>query len=114
MPEMRAVNDLTAFNGPSMNCDNLLQMPYPVQRGAMESRQYAIFRMPASQRGNLQGIDLAVSLLLQESSSRLQNWTAAYCNIFNCNCSPESWVHKVHELNDKVISFPMAAHPVAK
>ncbi len=114
MPEMRAVNDLTAFGGPSMSCDNLLQMPYPVQQGSMESKQYAIYRMPAGQRGSLEGINVAVSLLLQESSSRLQNWTAAYCNVFNCNCSPESWVHKVYELNDKVISFPLAAHPVAK
>lgn len=114
MPQMRAVNDLTPYGGPSMNCDNLLQMPYPVQRGSMESRQYAIYRLPASQRGRLQGIDLAVSLSLEESSSTLQNWTAAYCNVFNCNCTPESWVHKNHELNDKVISFPLAAHPVAK
>jgi hypothetical protein len=111
MPPMRAVNDLTAFGGPSMSCDNLLQMPYPVQQGTMESRQYAIYRLPASQRSSLEGINIAVSLSLEESSSRLQNWTAAYCNIFNCNCTPESWVHKNNELNDKVISFPLAAHP---
>jgi len=110
MPQMRAVNDLTQYGGPSMSCDNLLQMPYPVQQGAMESRQYAIYRLPAGNRGSLNGINLAVSLLLEESSSRLQNWTAAYCNIFNCNCSPENWVHKTYELNDHVISFPLAAH----
>jgi hypothetical protein len=113
MPQMRAVQDLTPFGGPSMSCDNLLQMPYPVQRGSMESKQYAIYRLPADRRGQLQGIDLAVSLSLEESSSRLQNWTAAYCNVFNCNCSPESWVHKNHELNEKIISFPLAAHAVA-
>lgn len=111
MPRMRAVNDLSAHGGPSMSCDNLLQMPYPVQRGGMESRQYAIYRLPANQRGNLQGIDIAVSLALEESSSRLQNWTAHYCNIFNCNCSPDGWVHKRHELSERVISFPLAAHP---
>jgi hypothetical protein len=110
MPQMRAVNDLTQYGGPSMSCDNLLQMPYPIQQGAMESRQYAIYRLPAAQRDRLQGIDIAVSLALEESSSRLQNWTTAYCNVFNCNCSPESWVHKTYELNDKVISFPLAAH----
>lgn len=114
MPQMRAVNDLTAYGGPSMNCDNLLQMPYPVQRGSMESRQYAIYRLPASQRGSLKGIDLAVSLRVEESSSALQNWTAKYCNFFNCNCSPESWVHGNHELNDRIISFPLAAHTAAK
>ena len=74
MPRMRAVNDLTPYGGPSMSCDNLLQMPYPVQQGAMESRQFAIFRLPAAQRGRLKGIDIAVSLSLEESSSRLQNW----------------------------------------
>ena len=78
----------------------------------MESRQYAIYRLPAGQRARINGIDVAVSLALEESSSRLQNWTADYCNFFNCNCSPESWVHKNHELNDNVISFPLAAHPV--
>lgn len=113
MPQMRAVNDLSAFNGPSMSCDNLLQMPYPVQRGSMESKQYAIFRLPAEARASVKGIDVAVSLLLEESSSRLQNWTAAYCNIFNCNCTPESWVHKTYELKDNVISFPLASHTAA-
>lgn len=111
MPPMRAVNDLTPYGGPSMNCDNLLQMPYPVQRGSMESRQYAIYRLPAARRAGLSGVDLAVSLALEESSSRLQNWTAAYCNIANCNCTPESWVHRNNELNDHAISFPLAAHP---
>jgi hypothetical protein len=111
MPQMRAVNDLTPYGGPSMSCDNLLQMPYPVQRGSMESKQYAIFRLPAAQRERLQGIDLAVSLALEESSSILQNWTAKYCNIVNCNCSPESWVKKNNQLEGKVISFPLAAHP---
>ncbi len=114
MPQMRAVNDLTPYGGPSMNCDNLLQMPYPVQRGAMESRQYAIYRLAGDQRARVSGIDMAVSLSLEESSSRLQNWTAAYCNIFNCNCTPESWVERNNELNDRVISFPLAAHPVTK
>ncbi|MCU1230025.1 MAG: hypothetical protein JWO97_2909 [Acidobacteria bacterium] len=111
MPQMRAVNDLTQHGGPSMSCDNLLQMPYPIQKGAMESRQFAIYRLPAAQRDRLDGINIAVSLSLEESSSRLQNWTTAYCNVFNCNCSPESWVHKNNELKDKIISFPLAAHP---
>jgi hypothetical protein len=88
-----------------------LQMPYPVQRGSMESKQYASFRLPAAQRERLQGIDLAVSLGLEESSSMLQNWTAKFCNVFNCNCTPESWVKKYHQLEGKVISFPLAAHP---
>jgi len=113
MPQMRAVSDLSQHGGPSMSCDNLLQMPYPVQQGGMETHQYAIYRLPAANRGSLNGINLAVSLLLEESSSRLQNWTAAYCNIFNCNCSPENWVHKTYELNDHVIAFPLAAHPTA-
>jgi len=109
MPQMRAVTDLTPYGGPSMSCDNLLQMPYPVQRGSMESRQYAIYRLPGNRRAGLKGVDLAVSLLLEESSSSMQNWTAKYCNFFNCNCSPESWVHKTNELNNSTISFPLAA-----
>src|SRR5438874_4780677 len=112
MPRMRAVNDLTQYGGPSMNCDNLLQMPYPVQQGAMESRQYAIYRLPAGQRARINGIDVAVSLALEEGASRVQNSVADYYDFFSCNCSPESWVHKNHELNDNVISFPLAAHPV--
>ena len=111
MPQMRAVNDLAAYGGPTMSCDNLLQMPYPVQRGGMESKQYAIYRLRNADRAGLSGIAMLVSLSLQESSSRLQNWTAAYCNIFNCNCSPENWVHKDNALNDQVISLPLAAHP---
>ena len=111
MPQMRAVNDLTAYGGPSMSCDNLLQMPYPVQRGSMESRQYAIYRLPTAKRAGLAGIDMAVSLSLEESTSWLQNWTAPkFCNIFNCNCAPESYVAGTHELNNSVISFPLAAH----
>ena len=96
-----------------MSCDNLLQMPYPVQKGGMESRQYAIYRLPASRRAGLQGIDLSVSLLLQESSAMLQNWTAKYCNFFNCNCSPEGWVVGNREVSGRLISFPLAAHKVS-
>ena len=110
MPQMRAVNDLTPYGGPSMSCDNLLQMPYPVQRGSMESKQYAIYRLPASRRGGLQGIDIAVSLRLEESASWMQNWTAKFCNFFNCNCSPESYVVGNRQVDGRLISFPLAAH----
>lgn len=114
MPRLRAVNDLTPFGGPSMQCDNLMQMPYPVQRGAMESRQYAIYRLPASARDRVQHIEMAVTLGLEESSSQIQNWTVPFCNVFNCNCTPETWVHKYHQLENKVIEFPLAAHKVAQ
>ena len=109
MPQMRTVNDLRAYGGPSTNCDNLLQMPYPVQRGAMESKQYAIYRLPGGGRQGLQGIDLSVSLLLEESQARLTNFSTD-CNILNCNCDARNSVLDTRELKDQTISFPLAAH----
>lgn len=108
MPAMRAVNDLRGTGGPSTSCDNLLQMPYPVQRGSMQSTQFAIYRLPAAQRAGLSGVDLRISFLLEEGTSVLGNPTS--CNVFNCNCSPSNATHAKHESKDMLVSFPLAAH----
>ncbi len=110
MPKLRAVQDLTEFGGPKMDCANLLQMPYPIQRGSMESRQYAIFRLPAAKRKGLKTIDLTVDLRVVEGTADLQNWTSGSCNLFNCNCTPRNWEYATQELKGRVVSFPLASH----
>lgn len=108
MPAMRAVKDLAQYGGPVSDCENLLQMPYPVQQGSMETKQFAIYKLPEQERAGLSSIDMKVSLRIQEKTSTLGNPTS--CNVFNCNCTPATAVAKDFKQDDTLISFPLAAH----
>lgn len=108
MPPMRAVKDLQAYGGPSSDCENLLQMPYPVQQGSMETTQFAIYKLPEARRAGLSKIEMKVSLRLVEKSSSLTN--PSDCNVFNCNCSPSTWLFRENRKDDTTIEFPLAAH----
>lgn len=108
MPKLRAVRDLSAVGGPVRDCDQLLQYPYPVQRGSLETRQYAIYRLSSENRQKLGQIKLKVFFKLTETTSELWNGFTKDCNAFNCACTPRHWNNKV-STDEQYVSFPLAA-----